>query len=502
MAGSAAADPPAVVATKAGPVQGVVTDGVEAFRGIPFAAPPVGALRWRAPQPAAPWAAVRDATAFGPACPQPYDVVQSEDCLTLNVFRPAEAAGPLPVMVWFYGGALWSGSASLYPGDSLARQGVVVVTLNYRLGRLGFFAHPALVAEAPGEPHFNYGFLDQLAALEWVRDNIAAFGGDPGRVTIFGESAGGGSVMAHLVSPLSRGLFHGAIMESPGGPTGRAEAIPVTPLPEAEKLARDYAASRGITGDDAAALAALRAVPADQLVAGEAPYLDAVVTGVPVPGLAGGILDGVFLRETPEGAFDAGRQARVPVIVGANSRDLGLGSADSKEAVFALFGPLADAARQAYDPDGTISLDELRIAAFADGSMVEPARHLADAVAGAQPVWLYRFSYVAENLRSRFSGAPHTLEIPYVFGDTDLNPAMLLGQKATPADDAMAKMVSAYWVAFARTGDPNVAGQPDWPMHAPALDRLFDVTNGGIVVGPDPLKPRLDLWARLRDDPP
>jgi para-nitrobenzyl esterase len=248
LAEPASADP-TLVRIESGELRGVEADGVISFKGIPYAAPPVGPLRWRAAQPVTPWPGVLDATAFGPSCMQPDDVRKSEDCLTLNVWRPAAAPAPVPVMVWIYGGALVHGSTPLYPADALARQGVIVVSMNYRMGRLGFFAHPALAAEAPGEPHGNYGYLDQLAALQWVKRNIASFGGDPDQVTIFGESAGGGSVLAHLVSPMSTGLFQRAILQSPGTPGARAAVIPSSDLPTAEKIALDWTRSLGIADE-------------------------------------------------------------------------------------------------------------------------------------------------------------------------------------------------------------------------------------------------------------
>jgi para-nitrobenzyl esterase len=267
-------------------------------------------------------------------------VEKSEDCLTLNVWRSATAARPLPVMVWIHGGAMVHGSAAIYPADALAAKGVIVVTMNFRLGRLGYFAHPALAAEAPGDVRGNYGFMDQRAALLWVQHNIAVFGGDPKQVTIFGESAGGGSVLAHLVSPLSRGLFARAILQSPGTPGARAQVIPSSDLVTAERIAVDYAGSLGVKGDGAAALEQLRALPPEKLVEGlSAPEtLAALSAGTVPPGMAMSIIDGQFLIEAPEAALAAGRQAMVPVIIGANDRELALGTANSKDELFAIFG--------------------------------------------------------------------------------------------------------------------------------------------------------------------
>ena len=291
-----------VVKTETGDVRGAKAGEVVSFKGIPYAAPPVVEFRWRGPQPAKPWQGERAADSFGPECMQADDVPKSEDCLTLNVWKPAEVDGPLPVMVWIYGGGLVHGQTSLYPGDNLARQGVIVVSMNYRMNRLGFFAHPALLKQQPSEPHGNYGYMDQRAALQWVQRNIASVGGDPRNVTIFGESAGGGSVLALLTSPLSQGLFQRAILEFPGIPTPRAAVVGLTDLATAQQTAEDYAKSVGVGGDDGGALEALRALPAETLTEGTSMKfeLPALATGKLIPGVAGSMIDGDLVVETPE----------------------------------------------------------------------------------------------------------------------------------------------------------------------------------------------------------
>jgi para-nitrobenzyl esterase len=489
---------PLIAMVEGGSVGGTAAGGVISWKGIPYAAPPVGDLRWRVPQPVEAWAGVKAATRFGPACMQTDTVPKSEDCLTLNVWRAAKpSARPLPVMVWIPGGPMVYGGASIYPFDAMAAKGVMVVSMNYRLGRLGFFAHPALGAESPDDVRGNYGFMDQLAALKWVQRNIAAFGGDPDQVTICGESAGGGAVLAHLVSPLSRGLFHRAILQSPGAPGGRAKVMGASDLATAEKIATEWSKSVGVAGEDEAALKQLRALPAEKLVEGVsgAATVKALSAGATPPGMATSIIDGRFLPEPPEAALAAGRQAVVPVIVGANDRDLAVGSASTKYELFGLFGPDADQARKLYDPLGNQTLDELRQQVFADRAMVEPARHLANEMARTgQTAWLYRFAYVAQAQRGRNMGTLHGSEIPFALNV----PAAFVGQaRVTSSDRAAADLVSAYWVSFGLTTDPNGGGRPTWPRHDRMVDRLAHFTNSGMIIGTDPLKARLDLWERL-----
>lgn len=481
-----------LVTIDSGAVRGVAAERVISFKGIPYAAPPVGELRWRVPQPVKRWDGVLPANEFGPACMQTDNVAKSEDCLTLNVWRPATpAAGPLPVMVWIYGGGLAHGGSAGYALDAMAAKGVVMVSFNYRLGRFGFFAHPALAAEAPGDVRGNYGYMDQLAALQWVKRNIAAFGGNPNQVTLFGESAGGGSVLVHLVSPMSRGLFQRAILESPGAPNPRAQVFPPRDLGTAETFAMNWAHAVGVSGEDAEALKQLRALPAQKL-------LDDGAETLKPAGMALPMIDGRFLPDRPDAIIAAGREPTlVPTIIGANDRDLPVGKAKTKEDVFALFGAAAAEARKLYDPLGDQTLEELKQQVFADRFFVEPARHFADEVAHAgAPVWLYRFAYVAQAQRGQHMGAPHSFEIPFVMDE----PAALVGaEKVTPTDQVMADVVSGYWVQFGLTGDPNGGGRPVWPRHDPAVDRILHFTNSGVIVGTDPLKTRLDLWQRVWD---
>jgi para-nitrobenzyl esterase len=489
---------PTVAKVDAGPVRGASVGDVISWKGIPFAAPPVGELRFRNPQPVKAWEGIKETTKFAPAAMQTDDLPKSEDCLYLNVFRPAKtSAQPLPVMVWFHGGVMLHGSSTIYPGEALAAQGVIVVTVNFRLGRLGYFAHPALAAEAPDEVRGNYGFMDQRFALQWVQKNIAAFGGDPKQVTIFGESAGGGSVLAHVVSPMSRDLFQRAIIQSHASPTARAGVARSSDLAKAEQVAVEWSRSIGVTGEGAAALKQLRALPAEKFIEGASAKegIAALSAGKVLPGMAWAIIDGRFLTEAAEATLAAGRQNKVPVIVGSNDRDIGLSTAGSKDELFAVFGPDAARAREVYDPRGDQTLEELLVQVSMDSTMTEPARHLANELARAgQSVWLYRFAYVSQAQRGQLMGTMHAFEIPFTLNI----PGVLVGaDRVTPTDKMMGDLTSAYWAQFGKTGDPNGGGQPDWPRHDPAADRIMHFTNGGVIVGTDPLKPRVDLWQKV-----
>ncbi len=500
----------AVVRTDAGPVTGIAADGVAAYRGIPFAAPPVGDLRWKAPQPVKPWTTAFAADHYASDCMQkpfggdaaPLGTPPAEDCLYLNVWTPAtRAAGPLPVMVWIYGGGFVNGgsSPSVYDGSGFAKRGVIMVSMNYRIGRFGFFAHPALTAETPNGPIGNYGFLDQLAALQWVKRNAAAFGGDPSNVTIFGESAGGGSVNALMTSPLAKGLFHKAIVQSGGGRSRGPISMRhirqpgANGTPSAEAIGVAFARKNGVTTDGAEALKALRALPAAAVVN------EMNMMASQPDTYSGPMIDGVFMVEEAEPAFRAGRQAKVPYMIGANDREFGFFSppADRAEAMFAAFGPDKDAAMKAYDPDGS-SKSEAAVQLMSDQAMGEPARFLARLAAPVQPTYAYRFSYVASSLRAKEKGALHATEIPFVFSTVKAKYAAA----ATPEDVALGAAATDYWVAFARTGNPNGAGRPVWPVYSAAKDEIMDFTTAGPKPGPDPRKPRLDLVDRLASAPP
>ncbi|QNK02147.1 carboxylesterase/lipase family protein [Dyella telluris] len=458
-----------VVGTANGPLSGVSDAGLNVFKGIPYAAPPVGPLRWKPPQPVSPWQGVRTADHFGPRCmqrPVYNDMVfrsdgMSEDCLYLNVWTPADSEGKkLPVLVYFYGGGFIAGDASepRYDGASMAQHGVVTVTVNYRLDVLGFLATPALAAESPAHAAGNYGLLDQQAALQWVRSNIARFGGDPDKVTMGGESAGSMSVSAQLASPLSKGLVRGAIGES-GAMLGNLKPIPLS-----EAMHR---------GEQFTRLA--KAHSLDQLRAMSAQALLDVSGRKDAPSFRPTV-DGYFFPRSPEAIYEAGDQARVPLLLGTNSQEGSYANlldnraptpANYRAAVQKLFGVHAAEALKLYP-----------------GSTEDEVRHSGTALAGDRfiawstwrwmelqrrtgaPVHFYYFTRPRPAKRDGSGGpdegAVHSAEIEYALGNLPGNAVFAW----TDADRQVSALTQGYWVNFIKTGDPNGPGLPAWPAVA------------------------------------
>ncbi|HEY3950271.1 carboxylesterase/lipase family protein [Phenylobacterium sp.] len=447
---------PVTVKIESGPVVGVAEGKADVFRNIPYAAPPVGALRWAPPQPVKPWTAPRPAAEPGPSCPQPMNAngtpnsggangPTSEDCLQLNVFAPPHAKGA-PVMVWIHGGGHRTGAGWIYGGENFARDGVVVVAINYRLGALGYFAHPAIdKAAKPGDPVGNYGLMDQIAALRWVKRNIAAFGGNPQNVTVFGESAGGESTLALLATPSARGLYQKAIVES-----GLGWFAPKT---LADKEA-DGIRSLERAGIKASTAAELRALPADALV--------------PVNDNYEPFIDGKLMTETATQAIARGQVPDVRLIIGSNSgEDSLMGPMTLGEAALAR---IPAGLKPAYAAEAAAGPDTFARAVFTDRVMGGPARWIAAQTSGGKPTWLYYFSYVGSRFPASKTRASHADEIQYVWDYWGRRTPMSM---VSAKDQEVANLMHACWVAFAKTSVPK-CGATDWPAYSPARDQLME----------------------------
>lgn len=479
----------ATVTTRHGTLRGRRSGEGAVFLGIPFAAPPTGELRWRPPQPVAPWTGVRDALAFGPDVPQPADAhsragAQDEDCLYLNVWTPTLDAGArLPVLVWLFGGGFTSGSGSddRTDGARLAAEGAVVVTINYRCGLFGFLAHPALSAESEQRASGNYGLLDQLAAFAWVRDNIAGFGGDPGRVTAFGYSAGAASLSLLLTAPASEGAFQRAILQSPGA------ARPLAGLQDAERAGLAL-------GPD---LAALRALPAREVLARTSLLMPAV-RGLTTPRVLRPIRDGWLLREDERSAFAAGRLRALPLIVGSNvdegtllTRSWPIDSlAAWRQQVDANFGAAASEAAALYPAQADGDARAAVAAMFADTQFNAGTRLLAQTMAARERrTWKYLFT------RRRPGGqepAQHGDEVGHVFG----NLQAASGGAHDAGDEELSRVMRKAWVAFAAHGDPNAAGLPSWAPYRPADDNHL-AFGDPVQAGAAWRRPQLDFIDRF-----
>ena len=508
------------VATEGGILSGIFcrNGAVRAFKGVPYAAPPVGALRWRAPEPVPPWTGTRAADRFAPRCIQPDrpptaigyfgPEPQSEDCLYLNIWTGARSGDERrAVMVWFHGGAyaVGSGSLPIFDGERLALKGVVVVTANYRLGRLGFLSHPELAEEAAYGTSGNYGLLDQVAVLRWAQRNIGAFGGDPGRVTIFGQSAGSSSVNTMMASPLARGLFHRAIGQS-GGALGW-HAFPLRA--EAERAGLAFAQALG-----ARAIAELRARPAREIQftrpdqgGGLSETYDSNDAGAVDRSTAWATLDGYVLKERARDVFERGGQNDVPLLAGA-ARDEG--------ATLPGASSLGEFERRSRAEFGAAASDFLALYRASDDAGARQMSRAAtghrlfnwenwlwarlQARTGRAPVFAYHFARVpprvptgTEGDRSRALGAFHTADIPYAFDHLEAR-----DWPWQESDRRLAEQISSYWVNFAERGDPNGNGLPVWPRFTEATQQVMRFGDG-TAVGPVPDADKLAFWSAVDD---
>lgn len=451
---------PEQVKVEQGIVQGTIVDGLKVFKGIPFAAAPIGELRWKAPQPAEKWEGVKLTTEYAPAPMQGGNPAsgKNEDCLYLNVWTPAKSAKEkLPVLVWIYGGGFSFGSTSdpVHNGEHLARKGVVLVSIAYRVGQLGFLAHPELSAENQNNVSGNYGLLDQIAGLQWIKDNIAAFGGDPNKVTIFGESAGGISVSMLCASPLANGLFQGAISQSGGsfGPTRPTtypgENMKALKLAEIEGIS--FVEKTGVS-----TIAELRKMPADSLPSGWG-----------MPG-AWPIVDGYVIPDDQHKLYEAGKYNDVPVLIGYNS-DEGLSFMPGRtpeeyiESVKRRFGPFADTLIKAYPVgDSTVPRSARNLMRDAAFGWQTWSWATLQSKTGKSQVYLYYFDQHAEHPEGspQFDhGTPHGVDVPYVFMHIDsANP------NTRKSDLEISETMGTYWTNFAKYGNPNGEGVQEWPV--------------------------------------
>jgi para-nitrobenzyl esterase len=487
-----------------GLVSGTTTDGVHSYKGIPYAASTAGENRWKPPQPVPAWSGVRAATEFGKDCPQaPYPQgsifyrpprPQSEDCLCLNVWTAAKAGQKRPVMVWIHGGALTRGSGATptYDGTNYAKKGVVLVTINYRLGPLGFLAHPELTAESAHKASGNYGLLDQIAALKWVQKNIAAFGGDPRRVTIFGESAGSRSVNALVATPLAKGLFQRAIGQS-GGLFGE-----MMRLQENRKNLLS-AETQGVAFGKAAganSLAAMRALSAEKIVA--------LSNGDPEASKLRSDFnwDGWAFPDEVRNIFAKGKQNPVSVIVGSNANEMTSLTTPAmipktlteyRNGLTPLYGEALGELDAFYPARSDADVSKAWLASTRDVRFTLPMRTWARMTAtGKAKAWLYWFSHVPPNPNSQYLGAYHAGEIAYVFHN--LNPNNTLIQEA---DHKLAEMMMRYWINFATTGNPNGKGLPEWKAYEQKTEPYMDF-GAPVQLRNHLLKAQLDFLEQMQ----
>jgi para-nitrobenzyl esterase len=451
-----------VIKVKQGEVQGSLVDDVAIFRGLPFAAPPVGDLRWREPKPPAKWSGVRAGNVFGSSCNQ------AEDCLYLNLYKPAATTNKskLPVMFYMHGGGFVGGSGAPFDGTHFAKQGVILISTNYRLGRAGWFAHPALTKENAGLLG-NYGNMDQIAALHWIHDNIEAFGGDPKNVTIFGGSAGAVSTNYLMLAPQARGLFQKAISESG---FGRIAALPLHAEDgdSAEKIGLAFADALGIKGTDRATAKALREIPWADMTRN--------VGGVGAATQPKPMVDGKLFKTTVFDGFSKGNEAKVPYITGGNSDEASLTRRNTNAAErFAAVKNNREEFLKIFDPTNSGDTERIVARLITDQTISEPDRALARLHSKhGQPTYVYHFSFVPLAQRGTAFGMGHGGETPYVF-NTPRAPGF------DEEGKAIAAAANKYWIAFAKTGDPDSAGGIAWPKFD-SDEALLEFPFGGVPI--------------------
>lgn len=492
---------PTISLLNQGQIQGVFDNGLAVFKGIPYALPPIGSYRWLPPQPAQTWHGIKKTIQFSSICsqkPNNWDTDPaykniSEDCLYLNIWVPRayfdhpKAQHLYPVMVWLHGGGFVSGGSSLkiYNPETLAQQGIIVVSFNYRLGRFGFFAHPALKQESEEDKWANYGLMDQIAALKWVQNNIQFFGGDNNNITLFGESAGGASIISLMTISEAKGLFNKAIIQSG---TGHSRAFPPTPREKAETISLNFAKKHHILSNGADALQELRSLPSSDIIG------DLNIQTLQSNLFTGLIIDQTLLTQTLENAYATGNFYPVPLLIGDTDGDGLLLSKITLSELAQDLGTSVEAVNHIYNPNGKKTETNIIHQLIADTQILEPTRLLAHQVANKNvPVYRYRFSYIADTARSYSSyGAVHASEIPYIFDNLSIAYNSVSNQ-----DRAMAKAMMMSWVNFAKNGNPSVQGFPNFLPLNQASEQLLHFAKDGIRFEPDPFKNRLDFIEKI-----
>ena len=502
-------EPRPIVQIANGKLQGVERDGMVMFKNIPYAAPPVGELRWRPPQPPKNWSGVRDASKYGEACPQPLVfgytnelVPGNEDCLKLSIYAPKDAKDR-PVMVWIHGGGLLAGASwePYYYPPALIREGVIVVSIDYRMGRLGFFAPQELIdeAKAKGEPFGNYGIMDQIQALKWVRDNIAAFGGDPHNVTIFGQSGGGRSVTWLMTSPAAEGLFHKAIAQSPNQLPMRHLNKEVFGKAGVIENDNQYIAAKGRKS-----LAEMRALPTDEVMLTPQDFAEG--------NFDSSFIDGQIIVGDALPLFSQGKHHKVPMMIGTLKWDASLFTVSgvTKDGFMKMMGQDPKIIDRLYANYPAQCDRAIGAQMMADGFFTAAVKLIADRANKSAPSYAYHFSYLTPTLRNKYIGPAHSFEIPYMFGGMDtvyrapvkMGPAVSLCKSITDAhalmknkghwpsywtpttapqrkdDQDMSLQMSKSWASFAKTGNPNYHGKSVWPRYDLSNDVMREFTNG------------------------